>query len=112
MARIASISLSDKAEEIAVAPSASKRNMREALRGVDAREDGEEIAVQRGSVRNAGIAERGREDRAERADQNQRCGHVAQLGPNVRSTNRLTTAFVFAASCQGTTLRMLVCIAK
>src|ERR1700740_3193498 len=37
---------------------------------------------------------------------------VAQFIPNVRSTNKLTTKLERAASCHGTTLKMLVCIKK
>src|SRR5208282_1266533 len=36
----------------------------------------------------------------------------AQFIPNVRSTNKLTTKLDRAASCHGTTLKMLVCIKK
>src|SRR5450755_4394795 len=37
---------------------------------------------------------------------------VAQCIPNVRSTNKLTTKPEFCASCQGMTLKILVCIRK
>src|SRR5271168_2176722 len=37
---------------------------------------------------------------------------VAQFNPNFRSTNKLTTKLERCTSCQGTTLKMLVCISK
>ena len=79
MARIASINLRERQKMMAVAPSARSEMCGKALGGVDAGEDGEEIAVEGGGVGDARIAEHGGEDRAEGGHENQGGGERGPL---------------------------------